>query len=299
MFGHHLQNSNVLFKTDNSAVKDIINNQTSKNKFVMKLITFQGHARNAGDPSDAPYPNTNTTLPLARELQSRVVQDITAGLSQNAQKVYNRAWDRFQDFMKTKLGFHKQTASPQEMAWYVAFLHSQGLKSTTIRTHLSAIGFMHELAGQTNPTQGFATRRLITAYKKLDASPPERKPITAKLLNQINKSLKHVTPSKYDQSLYSCLFSFMYHAALRASEVISTPRTSHALQSHHVAIYKRNNLSIHFQSFKHKKDKTPTLILHSTGTDTCPVKTYNHYILQRGAESGLLFQLKHGHPLKR
>ena len=38
LFGNQLLNTNVNFKTDNSAVKDIINSQTSKNKHVMKIV---------------------------------------------------------------------------------------------------------------------------------------------------------------------------------------------------------------------------------------------------------------------
>ena len=38
MFGKRITNSHVLFLTDNSAVKDIINSQTSKNKDVMKIV---------------------------------------------------------------------------------------------------------------------------------------------------------------------------------------------------------------------------------------------------------------------
>lgn len=38
MFGHRLKNSNILFHTDNSAVKDIINKQSSKDKTIMTII---------------------------------------------------------------------------------------------------------------------------------------------------------------------------------------------------------------------------------------------------------------------
>ena len=38
IFGQSIKNSNVLFHTDNSAVKDIVNNQTSKHKTIMKII---------------------------------------------------------------------------------------------------------------------------------------------------------------------------------------------------------------------------------------------------------------------
>ena len=38
MFGQNIPNSNILFYTDNSAVKDIINKQTSKDKRVMSIV---------------------------------------------------------------------------------------------------------------------------------------------------------------------------------------------------------------------------------------------------------------------
>ena len=38
MFGSQLTNSNILFKTDNTPVRDVINSQTSKNKHIMQII---------------------------------------------------------------------------------------------------------------------------------------------------------------------------------------------------------------------------------------------------------------------
>ena len=38
MFGHKLVNANILFYTDNIAVKDIINKQSSREKIVMNII---------------------------------------------------------------------------------------------------------------------------------------------------------------------------------------------------------------------------------------------------------------------
>ena len=55
------------------------------------------------------------------------------------------------------------------MAWYVTYLHNHlQLKGTSIRPHLSAIAYYHQLAGINSPTDSFVVSQLLAGYNKND-----------------------------------------------------------------------------------------------------------------------------------
>ena len=64
----------------------------------------------------------------------------------------------------------------------MVYLHNAGIKSDTIRAHLTAIGNKMKLKGLTPNTESFRLKKLITAYGRMDNPPAIRKPITSKLL---------------------------------------------------------------------------------------------------------------------
>ena len=222
-------------------------------------------------------------------------------LSDNAYKTYHAAWTRFTTFMRKKLGIKTPFTQSPQISMYVAYLHSKQLKVSTIRTHLSAIAFMHETSGYPNPTQSFTIRKLLVSYSKSDTLPNSRKPIDRNLLAKLIKSIKNHS-SSYNTALNTCMFTLMYHAALRVSEVCVTPRSSHTLQYKNVSITKYHHtkcLKVKFTTFKHCHLPTPPLILHPTRDITCPVTAFVTYSVLRGSSPGPLFRNKNGTPLKR
>lgn len=212
------------------------------------------------------------------------------------------AWNRFKLFLVSTLGTSHTPATSHQVALYTAHLHYSHLKVSTIKCHLSAIGFMHEADGYPNPTKSFIIQKLLTAYAKSDTKPQTRRPITISILQKIVHSVQTHTPNRYKRRLFTALFTSMYHAALRISEVCKTDKSNHTL--HHSQInlqtkHKTQTLQISFRSFKHSSKTTPKLVLATTKSTTCPVKAYSKFLKVRPNISGPAFCQKSGSPLKR
>jgi len=192
--------------------------------------------------------------------------------------------------------------TPEHVAMYVAHMHRQKLSANSIKTHLSAISFSLKAAGLHNLTDTFTVQKLLLSYSKIDPPPKVRKPITEKILHQLVKSLKHNTKEKYNKYLFIAIFTIMYHAALRVSEVSRTPGTSHTLQNNQILSIqfgKGKALKIKLSSYKHCNSNKTALILSQTSNLTCPVKAYANYLTVRPKSSGPAFRHKSGKPITR
>lgn len=181
-------------------------------------------------------------------------------------------------------------------------MRQKALKSSSIRTHLSAIAFYHKIKDLENPTDSFLIKKLLQGYTKKDHPPRTRKPVTRRLLRRIIRSICTYNKNPLESTMFQALFSLMYHAALRVSEVCKSPRSKHTLQFHQVTVVdtgKEHSVSILFTSYKHKSQHCPPLIVNATGDSTCPVKLLGKYLRRRGSMRGPLFRDVTGAPLHR
>ena len=206
--------------------------------------------------------------------------------------------------METQLNANSLCASPYEMALYVTYLSKKNkLKSTTIRSHLSAIAFFQKINGKPDSTNTFLIKKLLTCHRKKDKPPQIRKPITEHCLQKLVTSLKTSGSTKYDKRLYTALFTIMYHAALRASEVCVTPHANHTLKSTQLEIiqtHKGPAIKIKFLSYKHSQGQPTPLIIYSSKGITCPVKAYQTYLrMQQRPSQGSAFKNRDSSPLSR
>jgi len=185
---------------------------------------------------------------------------------------------------------------------YIAHMRRKRLTATSLKTHLSALSFILKAAGLHNSTDSFTIQKLLISYSKKDPPPKVRKPITSKILRHLVQSVKNHTKDKYKRSLYTSIFTTMYHAALRVSEVCKTTGTSHALQTHQITLTyhaKRKALKIKLNSYKHCSSNTTPLVLPQTSTLVCPVKAYTNYRSIRSKSPGPAFRHQSGKPITR
>ena len=112
------------------------------------------------------------------------------------------------------------------------------------------------------------------------------------LLQRILKSIKKSEADKYVATLLCAIFTLMYHAALRISEVCTMPYSNHALQNRSVSVKVKRGiktLKITFRSSKHSKGPSKLEICPSN-KKSCPIKTLEKYIYLCGSSSGTFFQ---------
>lgn len=193
-------------------------------------------------------------------------------------------------------------ATSYQVALYVTHLSRTGLRATTIRSHLSAVGFFHQLRGYNNPTCSFLIKKLLLGHKKRDGPILVRKPITLDVLEQIIISLGSSSLRKYERRLFTSLFSLMYHAALRASEVCISPLAAHTLQNSQIRVTSSNAggvLRVMFKSYKHSPQQPIPLLLYPSSGVACPLRAFKSYINRRGDINGPAFVTSDGKPLTR
>ena len=146
--------------------------------------------------------------------------------------------------MSKYTGFSPYCATDKHMECYVVYLHNEGIKADTIRSHLTAIGNKMKLKGLTPNTESFKLKKLITAYGRTDNPPAMRKPITSRLLKNMLISIRNSGRLEHTKKALASMFTVMYAGLLRVSEVSR-------------AKGKANNHNIHKGNvtFNHKKGR--------------------------------------------
>ena len=200
--------------------------------------------------------------------------------------MYERAWSRFKHFMSTVLNLPCMPVSEQSVAAYVAHLHHVGaMRTSTIRSNLSAVNFYHKLYSHQPPAaDSFLVDRLLKAYAKDDPDSDDRLPITLPVLLAILEKIPVYTKHPRERALLAALFTFMYFGLLRVSEVAKTVGpTDHNLAFDQVATTAGNQvLLVNFKSFKHSKSKSTPAKISAISAPHCPVKLFANYVLLRG-----------------
>ena len=177
----------------------------------------------------------------------------------------------------------------------------RNLKSTTIRTYLSALSFVHKCRELRDPTTTFLVKKAVEGVKNSTpaATGSPLLPITRQLLQKITQVIKFCTASPYDQALYKAIYLLAYHACMRAGEITASTNRQHIIQLAQVNI-SETHAYIHFESYKHSASHKPVIKLTSTHPNTfCPVTALRQYLPLRGTFPGALFVDVHRKPISR
>ena len=221
-------------------------------------------------------------------------------MASSTRKQYHQALNKCKAFIGSIL--HQSTELPfsqRQIHLYVAHLHTQNYKHSTIATQLAAISHYHKMASLPDPTSTYASAKLLTGVKKTQCNPPDaRQPITKQILEGLIVALHPCSISRYEQLLYSALFSMMYHACLRASEVLLTENHQHILQLSQLEEQRNKSYKLQFTSYKHATSDRSKLFIMPTGDQACPVHHMSRYLQVRGKRQGPIF-INKGAPVTR
>ena len=220
-------------------------------------------------------------------------------------KQYKHAWDNFSKFVNVTLG--TQLILPLDgktVGLYVSHLHSLGLQSSTIRTHLSAISYYHKIRDVYDPTQCFLVNKLMASVQKQAQSVDQRLPVSHSLLQKLIQALHSVASNQGDIYLYSAMFSLAYYACLRIGEVAVSTNTRNTLSIHQITkVFKKGSvcaIRVYFERFKHSNSETPVLEIPKQSDTTCPVFHLERYVAIRPINNiNTLFLTSQGSPVTR
>ena len=184
---------------------------------------------------------------------------------------------------------------------FTAHLKQKQLRSSTIKTYLSAISNVHKLLGLNDPTDSFLVTKTIQGIATTEPKlTKQRLAITNIELKQITQAIPYSTSCAYTQIMLKALFHFTYHACLRVGEVVYSTQREHTLTMNHIAPTDDNCYKITFSSYKHSNSATPILVVQKQNdVQICPVTSLRQYLLLRGQVPGPLFIDISGNPLTR
>jgi len=94
---------------------------------------------------------------------------------------------------------------PAALALFIAHLYQQNCASSTVNTYVSALGYLHRLAGVPDPTKVFFTLEMLKGYGKVDPRFEMRMPLSIPILTKIFQQC----PSTLDSHYVSTMFKAM------------------------------------------------------------------------------------------
>lgn len=212
--------------------------------------------------------------------------DIWRSLTVQSETQYKAHWSRFVGFTRTHLYKHYSQITSRDFSLYVAYLHNKPVKSSTIRSVVSAITFTYKSKGLSPPTDSFAVAKLLVAYAKTDKKQRVRNPLSAHLLYQLLKILPKVVADAYEVALLQALFTLMYAALLRICEVTHSKKSNHNLLTSNVYVEsnaKGRHVRINMKSCKFSKGNLSPILVNQNQSRPliCPVIAFREYLRVR------------------
>ena len=188
------------------------------------------------------------------------------------------------------------------MIQYITYAFNRAQSPSTITSQLSAVSYLHKLAGVTDPNQHFLVRKMMAGARKLKPQRDVRLPITTAILRLLIQAVDATAESPFYNVLLKAMFLLAFHALLRVGEfTTATSGPQHTLQYGDVALHSgaaHSSLVVTMNSSKHSHSPTHLQLTAKPGP-LCPVRAYQNYACLRGRSPGPLFIFPDGTPVSR
>lgn len=111
------------------------------------------------------------------------------------------------------------------IALYITHLWRSGLKTSSIKTYISAISYKHKINKLDDPCNCYYIRQVVKGVEnRANASKPKLRPISRNILH----NMISIIPNLYEQLLFKAIFITSYYCCLRAGEAVIS-RHAHSL----------------------------------------------------------------------
>ena len=206
---------------------------------------------------------------------------ISSGLCSSSVSTYQRPWQLFQNFMQQEMGVSSLNLpiKPDLLILFIAHLYCRGYASSTVLTYISAMGYVHRLAGLPDPTESHLIKTALKGYVKLAPSIDKRLTITLPILLQLGNAFNHTLPSLYKIRLFKVMCALAFSAALRVGEITSRANVppSHILQIDQLSFLQNRDskietVKITMRNFKHGSPFQPSELLVHSYVPSLPTK---------------------------
>ena len=173
-----------------------------------------------------------------------------------------------------------------------------------MNTYVSALGYIHRLAGVADPTRVFFIMEMLKGYGKVSTRLDTRLPITVSILERMCANCTLVLGSGYIACMFKAMCATAFYAFLRIGEITATRQAPEVIQLSQLTKLSTTSgfiasVKLTFHKFKHHYNQSPISIIISRQAGVCPVETLLRYCSARGSVPGPLFQHLNGVPVTR
>jgi hypothetical protein len=225
-------------------------------------------------------------------------------LAESSQQVYSRAWVLYRQFASLyNIPFHGVTSLPihqNHVAAFISYMRLRGLAPTSIISYISALGYVHRLAGKPDPTRHNLVQKLISAATKINPISDPRLPITIIILHRLVQAVQVTISIPYHRHLIQSMFITAFFGLMRIGELTIGKVKVISLKVNQVQ-FSNNQVILTIKHFKHNKAGRPVQIVLSPQQQVqiCPVAALTTYLQDRGSSPGPLFCFPDGNPISR
>ena len=228
-------------------------------------------------------------------------------MSNASVSVYKRPWKLFTDWSASYLGDMpiNLPLQPAILALFIAHLYSRSYSSSSVTTYISAISYVHKLAGVADPTEAPLIIQILKGYRKLTPVNDIRLPITLPVLRNLIRAFEHSLSSHYQSRLMSAMCALAFFAFLRIGELTASrgnPANIINLSQLDRLVDAQGRLQalqLTLHNYKHKNSGPPFVIFIYPERSCCPVQLILNFLAVRGSVSGPLFCWPDGSPITR
>ena len=237
---------------------------------------------------------------MLSDLIAIVEESVDKCLKEKSTLQYQRSWALFHDFQRdTGLGGMSLPIRPHYLSLFVAYLLRRGYAPSTVKSHLSAIGFSHRILGLEFNSESFLINKMLLVAKQTRPLTERRLPITMDMIDSMLDRAKVLIPSYYVLRLFTAMCLTAFYAFMRSGEFTESDNN---VQFKSLFISPLlDHATITFYKFKHMTSDHPwpVRIDRKPGEKNCPVIALRDYVRLRGQRPGPLFCLPNGAPVKR
>jgi hypothetical protein len=262
IWGVKFQNHKILLKIDNQDLVIMINNRTSKSKYVMQLLPpfvlltmrnniqfravhlpgvkneladslsrFQMERFRALAPQASQTPADNPVEFLGSNFKREIEYLLYNSVAPSKSKVYKHALEMLNRFRRE---FSLRDSWPiplSEIVNFIAYMFKKGFVHSTVNCYISGLSFKNKLHNFEDNTDAFIVRKMLDGIKRCSLSKSDsRLPITRELLGKMLSVLPAICKSSFESCLYKSAFSLCYHGMFRGSELKCSGSMNHAIK---------------------------------------------------------------------
>lgn len=237
------------------------------------------------------------------DLRSESSRLINVALATNTTNAYNTGLNSFEKFRTVYSILKDWPPSIDTIALFIAWLSLQGLKDSTARLYINAIGFQCKIRGCNDISRNFVVQKALEGLKRSVRRNSLRLPITQVLLKGILGALQNVCSNEYETRLFTAAYCLAFFGFLRVSELVATNRSNTGFVIMKSDIIIDGSGESLLLVIRHSKNDQhghgAQLKLCRTGTQICPVLSVQRFLLQRPFINGPLLCHLDGAPLTR